>query len=95
VGAGVKGKVIGAMMVGLPSVATSTAAEGMGLTSGSDVLVADEPREIANAIVRLCRDEELWYRISDQGLITSQAEFSVEAQIPRWREMLRALALPN
>ena len=94
-GAGIKGKVLAALGVGLPTVATSIAAEGMGLNHGSDVLLADDGPDIASAIVRLCQDEELWYQISDQGLLTCHAQFSVDAQVPRWRRILRSLSLPS
>ena len=93
-GAGIKGKVLAAMTVGLPTIATSAAAEGMGLKSGSDIIIADDPREIADAVIRLCTDEELWYQISNSASVTAQAEFSVDAQVPRWRRILKSLALP-
>lgn len=94
-GAGVKGKIIGAMAVGVPTVATSVAVEGMGLTNGKNVLIGDDPREIADGVVRLCRDERLWNSVSDNAFVTAQAEFSVDAQITRWREILRSLSMPS
>ncbi|BDV36179.1 class I SAM-dependent methyltransferase [Methylocystis iwaonis] len=94
-GAGIKGKIIAAMAVGVPTVATSIAAEGMGLTNEKDVLIRDDPHAIAESVVRLCRDEGLWGRISDNAFITAQAEFSVDAQVTRWRKILRWLSLPN
>ena len=94
-GAGIKGKVLAAMMVGLPTVATSIAAEGMGLRNGHDISIADTPDDLARAIVTLCEDEDLWLSISDAGLVKSHDEFSVDAQIPRMREILRTLQLPN
>jgi GT2 family glycosyltransferase len=66
-GAGVKGKVNLAMSYGLPVVATSTSVEGMYLTPGEDVLVADEPQAFADAIAQVYRDEALWQRLSTGG----------------------------
>ncbi|HYN85336.1 MAG TPA: glycosyltransferase [Pyrinomonadaceae bacterium] len=66
-GAGVKGKVGEAMSYGLPVVATSVAAEGFGLTDGTHVLVRDDPREFAAAVVKLYTDEILWRRLADEG----------------------------
>jgi len=45
----VKGKINQSMAWGVPVVATSLAVEGMELTFGEDVLVADEPEEFARA----------------------------------------------
>jgi hypothetical protein len=67
-GAGIKGKIGTAMAVGLPVVATPLAAEGMSLTNGENILVADGAKAIADAIVKLYQDEALWNRISQNGL---------------------------
>lgn len=66
-GAGMKGKVGEAMASGLPVVATSVAAEGMGLVSGEHLLVADDPEEFAAAVCRLYQDRDLWERLSAAG----------------------------
>jgi len=66
-GAGVKGKVNLAMSHGLPVVATTVAIEGMHLTDGDDVLVADDPRTFADAVRRAYDDEAVWQRLSDGG----------------------------
>jgi glycosyltransferase involved in cell wall biosynthesis len=78
-GAGVKGKVNHAMSFGLPMVATSASVEGMHLTDGEEVLIADAPEAIAEAVARLYRDEALWKRLSAAGLANVRAHFSPEA----------------
>ncbi len=75
-GAGVKGKVNHAMSYGLPVVATSSAIEGMQLHHGIDVLVADDATGFAEAIVRVCRDDALWHRLSAGGIENVQSHFS-------------------
>ena len=45
-GAGIKGKLVRSLAYGLPSVASSLAVEGMQLTDGREVLVADEPATV-------------------------------------------------
>jgi GT2 family glycosyltransferase/glycosyltransferase involved in cell wall biosynthesis len=67
-GAGVKGKVLESLAHGVPCVATSMAAEGMGLTHGGDIALADEPRAIAEAIAWLYQDEGAWNRLRAGGL---------------------------
>lgn len=78
-GAGVKGKVNQAMAHGLPIVVTSIAAEGMFLVDGVDALIADTPEAFAEAVLRLCRDDILWRRLSNAGPANIRAHFSREA----------------
>ena len=94
VGAGVKGKVMAAMLVGLPTVATPVATEGMGLQDGEDVLIGADADGIAQAIVRLVGDEALWNRISNAGIRLSARNFSIDAQAPQVRRLLQQLHLP-
>ncbi len=75
-GAGVKGKVNLAMSYGLPVVATLASIEGMHLTPGQDVLVADTPRAFAEAVARLYHDEALWHRLAEGGRNVIRQHFS-------------------
>jgi GT2 family glycosyltransferase/ubiquinone/menaquinone biosynthesis C-methylase UbiE/glycosyltransferase involved in cell wall biosynthesis len=78
-GAGIKGKIGTAMAAGLPVVATTLAAEGMSLTEGENILLADEPQVLADTIARLYRDEELWQRISANGVEFSDKAWGAQA----------------
>lgn len=78
-GAGVKGKVNMAMSYGLPVVATEIAVEGMHVRNGEDVLVADDPQELAALIVRAYSDETLWQQLSMNGLENVRRHFSFDA----------------
>ncbi len=77
-GAGVKGKINLAMSYGIPVVATTVAAEGMHLESGTSAMIADEPRAFAQAVLELYRNEALWLRISDAAIENVRDHFSVE-----------------
>jgi len=77
-GAGVKGKINQSMAWGVPVVATSVAVEGMELTFGVDVLVADEPEEFAQALVTLYESPELWNRLSQNGMEKTRSLYSAE-----------------
>ncbi|HET6892277.1 MAG TPA: glycosyltransferase family 4 protein, partial [Pyrinomonadaceae bacterium] len=66
-GAGVKGKIGESLSFGLPVVTTSIGAEGFGLTSGENVMIADTPTEFAANVSRLYHDSALWQRLADQG----------------------------
>ena len=78
-GAGVKGKIGTAMSHGLPVVATSMAVEGMELTNGENVLVADGATAFADAVARLYNDGELWTRLSRKGLEFARRNWSADA----------------
>ncbi len=66
-GAGTKTKLIQTLTVGTPAVSTSIGIEGLNLTPREQVLVADQPEQFAEEIVRLTRDRELWEKLSLAG----------------------------
>ncbi len=78
-GAGVKGKVNLSMAHGQPVVATSCAIEGMHLSDGHDVLVADDAAGFAEAVLRLYGDAALWQRLSEHGRDNIARHFSLDA----------------
>jgi glycosyltransferase involved in cell wall biosynthesis len=68
VGGGTRLKILEAMALGTPVVSTSKGAEGLDVTSGKDVLIADEPEAFANAVLRLLDDDAgLRARLSENG----------------------------
>lgn len=77
-GAGMKGKIGEALAHGVPVVTTSVGAEGMGLLDGQDALIADEPKEFADRVVRLYTDRDLWKRLSTNGLARVREHWSPE-----------------
>ena len=77
-GAGIKGKLGTSFSYGLPVVSTSIGAEGMYLQHGREVLIADDPREFADAVVRLYSDRELWSRLSLAGRQLVRERYSPE-----------------
>lgn len=68
-GAGIKGKIGSAMAVGLPVVGTSMAVEGMELSHCENILIADTPDQFSDAVAELYQNEDLWNRISSNGLV--------------------------
>jgi GT2 family glycosyltransferase len=78
-GAGIKGKVAEAIEYGVPVVITSVAAEGLDLTDGADVLIADNADDFAKAIIRLIDDDELWRTLAGAGQQLLEARFSADA----------------
>ena len=66
------------MAFGVPVVATSLAVEGMELTDREDILVADKPDDFARALIELYESEELWNRLSENGIKKTRALYSTD-----------------
>lgn len=92
-GSGIKGKIGTAMAVGLPVVATSLAAEGMSLTDGDNILVADDAEALADTLVRIYRDEALWSRISENGIVFAERAWGAKAAWKTLAEILNDLGI--
>lgn len=94
-GAGVKGKIGTAMAAGLPTVATELGAEGMGLTDGENIFVADDPQLYAEVIARLYKDESLWNHVSKSGIIFSEQAWGLAAGEANLERILNDIDLPR
>jgi GT2 family glycosyltransferase len=75
-GAGLKGKVGMAMAAGLPVVTTSIGAEGIENRGEKRLLVADDPGEFADKVVRLYTDHTLWQGLSKNAKTYANANYS-------------------
>ncbi|QBQ98359.1 methyltransferase domain-containing protein [Paraburkholderia pallida] len=92
-GAGVKGKVVSSLLHGVPCVLSKVASEGMGLVAGEHILEGDSAQHIADEIVRLHEDRELWQRIADAGYHAALAEFSVLTVAECFKSLLESIGL--
>lgn len=92
-GAGIKGKIGTALAAGLPTVATSLAAEGMGLTDEENILIADEAEDFAKAIARLYNDEQLWNHLSKAGIGFAEKAWGARAAWQGLAEILDTVRL--
>jgi glycosyltransferase involved in cell wall biosynthesis len=95
-GSGAKGKVVSSLAAGVPCVATTVAVEGMCLTDGVHVLVADTPAAFATKVCAVYRDRALWAQLSNGGQIYAADRFSIVAWRRRLAETLRSagVAMP-
>lgn len=75
-GAGIKGKVLESMAYNLPAVLTEIAAEGIGLTHGISTLIAQEPQEWVDAMIKLYDDKALWNKFSENSQLLVDAKYS-------------------
>lgn len=65
---GIQNKILEAMALGTPVVASSHAAGGLITTADEQILIADQPSEFASSVLRLLDDHAQWMRHSQNGL---------------------------
>lgn len=94
-GAGIKGKVLSAIAHGIPTVLTPVAAEGIGLRSGYDCIVAETPQEWNRAIRTLLSDVELWENMSLAARNYAANRFSFEKGREKMKAAFEAVDLFN
>jgi glycosyltransferase involved in cell wall biosynthesis len=75
-GTGMKNKILAAMAMRRPVVATSISLDGIDAVPEEHLLVADSPEELARQSLRLIRDDELVARLSDSAHAWVEANFS-------------------
>jgi GT2 family glycosyltransferase/SAM-dependent methyltransferase/glycosyltransferase involved in cell wall biosynthesis len=94
-GAGIKGKIGTAMAVGLPVIATPLAVEGMCLTDGENIIVADGVEAFVSSIVKLYESESLWNNLSQKGLIFADQAWGAEAAWEILANILFNIGIPS
>jgi GT2 family glycosyltransferase len=92
-GAGAKGKVAASLANGVPVVSTSIGAEGMQLTAGGNVLVADEEDAFAASLVEVLSSDRLWQQLSAAGLTYAADVTSRRAARVRARDICARLGV--
>ncbi|HEY7426061.1 MAG TPA: TIGR03087 family PEP-CTERM/XrtA system glycosyltransferase [Gemmataceae bacterium] len=88
---GIQNKLLEAMALGLPTVTTTPAFEGVGALPETHLLVADRPVDFAAAIVRLLRDEQLRARLGKAARTYTETNYRWETQLARLDEVLAAV----
>jgi sugar transferase (PEP-CTERM/EpsH1 system associated) len=90
IGGGTRLKIFEAMSMAKAVVSTSVGAEGLPVTAGRDIIIADEPAVFAEAVVRLIRDRDARTRIeaAARRLVVEKYDWSTVS-----RDFENALAL--
>ena len=83
-GTGVKNKLLAAMAMQKPIVATPLSIDGLDLADKREVLLADEPQAFAEKVVGLLEDRNAAGRLGSNGLVRVQSQYS-------WAAMGQAL----
>jgi glycosyltransferase involved in cell wall biosynthesis len=86
-GSGTRFKILEAWAAGRAVVSTTLGAEGLDARDGEHLLLADNPNDFADAVVRLLNDSPLRARLGDSGWALYQARFTWPAA---WRKLAAA-----
>jgi glycosyltransferase involved in cell wall biosynthesis len=87
VGAGFKNKVLEAMAMGKPVVATPLSLEGIDARPGEHLLAADDPDAFADAVVRLLEDPALARRLGERARALAERSYGWEAAAERFEAL--------
>jgi sugar transferase (PEP-CTERM/EpsH1 system associated) len=83
-GAGTRLKILEAMAMGRPVISTTLGAEGLEITPGADIMLADTPADFAHAIQTVVLSPETARRLGDAGRRLAVARYD-------WRRCLQPL----
>lgn len=91
VAGGLLQKVVDAMGMGVPVVATAVSNHGLGGRPGEHLLVADEPRVFAAAVVDLLNHPEARARLGSAGQQFVNSHYEPQRMMNNWEAVLLAL----
>jgi glycosyltransferase involved in cell wall biosynthesis len=94
VAGGLLQKIVDAMAVGVPVVATDVCNYGLGATPGEHLMTAEAPGAFAEAVVALLRDADARVRVGTAGQRFIQTHYDSESAIARWDAALLKLLHP-
>ncbi len=92
VGGGTRLKILDAMAMGKAIVSHPIGAEGLDVTDGKDIVIAEEPELFAKRVVELVRDERKRRSISHQARKTVVEKYSWSTIIPNMEEFYREIS---
>lgn len=78
-GGGTKLKLLDAMAMGKAIVSTGVACEGLSVTNGENILVADTPQDFADKVLNVLENEELRKRLAANGRAMVERTYSWDA----------------
>jgi polysaccharide biosynthesis protein PslH len=87
-GGGTRLKILEAMALGTPVVATTKGAEGLEAIPGEHLLLADAPEDFANQVIRLLRSPNLRDHISKNGKRFVKEKYNWEMVMPYFLQLV-------
>jgi tetratricopeptide (TPR) repeat protein/glycosyltransferase involved in cell wall biosynthesis len=74
-GSGTRLKVLHSMAMGLPVISTSLGCEGLLVEDGFNIRIADEPQELANAVIEVSKNIDLRSNLRFNGIELVQSQY--------------------
>lgn len=87
-GGGSRLKILEAMALGIPVVATSKGAEGLEVQHEQHLLIADTAEEFALQIIRLLKNPEFCTKLAENGRRLVEEKYNWEAVMPKFLEVI-------
>ncbi|MCC6456193.1 MAG: glycosyltransferase [Caldilineaceae bacterium] len=87
-GGGTRLKILEAMALRTPVVATTKGAEGLEVVSGEHLLIADSPQDFAAAVVSLLRSTELQNRLAENSYRLACAKYDTAVVVPFFLDLV-------
>jgi len=78
IGSGVRNKILEAMAMGRPVVSTSVGCEGLDVTDGENIIIADKPEDFAHKVISLLESPELQKKLIRAGRKLVEEKYSWE-----------------
>jgi sugar transferase (PEP-CTERM/EpsH1 system associated) len=94
-GSGVKNKLLAAMAMKKPTVATTVSIDGLDLTDDRELLLADEPQDFADKVLRLLTDREMAERLGANGLARVRGQYSWAAMGKALDEAIQSVSMTS
>jgi glycosyltransferase involved in cell wall biosynthesis len=85
-------KIIEAMALGVPVVATSKGSEGLNAANGEDLLIADDPEAFAVCVLGLLENSGLGEQLGVNGRRFVEDHFSWSATLPKLLQIVETAA---
>ncbi|HKP45548.1 MAG TPA: glycosyltransferase [Pyrinomonadaceae bacterium] len=95
VGGGTRLKIFEAMAMEKPIVSTTVGAEGLPVTDGNELLIADSPAEFASAVVRLMQDQERASQLAVRAAKLVRQQFGWEKVALKFAAICRESTILN
>jgi len=92
-GSGTRVKILEAMALKTPVIATSKGAEGLSVRHGQHILIADQPNDFADAVIAVLADPELRRHLAEQAYALVQNEYDSSVVGPRFKRLVEQVAL--
>lgn len=91
-GGGTRLKILEAMALRTPVVATSKGAEGLEVQHDEHLLIADTPEAFAEAVIRLLRESGLRQRLADNAYELVRRKYDWRMVLPRFLQLIERVA---